>query len=45
MPEYCFTNYLEPGYEEEDMDISVELCEAVTEPKEEIGALRYKQMP
>ena len=45
MPEYCFTNYLEPGYEEEDSDILVELCEAVTEPKEEIGELRYKQMP
>ncbi|MDD6441211.1 MAG: MerR family transcriptional regulator [bacterium] len=43
MPEYCFTNYLEPGCKEED--ILVELCEAVTEPKEEIGELRYKQMP
>ena len=43
MPEYCFTNYLEPGYKEED--ILVELCEAVIEPKEEIGELRYKQMP
>ncbi|MDD7388097.1 MAG: MerR family transcriptional regulator [Lachnospiraceae bacterium] len=45
MPEYCFTNYLEPGYKEEDIGILVELCEAVTEPKEEIGDLRYKQMP
>ena len=42
-PEYCFLNYLEPGYKEDD--ILVELCEAVTEPKEEIGKLRYKHIP
>ena len=27
LPEYCFTNYLEPSYKEED--ILVELCESV----------------
>lgn len=42
-PEYCFSNYLEPGYKEDD--ILVELCEAVTESKEEIGKLRYKHIP
>ena len=42
-PEYCFTNYLEPGYEEED--ILVELCESVTECKDDMGELHFKTMP
>lgn len=43
LPEYCFTNYLEPGYKDES--ILVELCESVEKPKEEIDGLRYKKMP
>lgn len=42
-PEYCFTNYLEPGYKEED--ILVELCESVTECKGDTGELHFKTMP
>ena len=42
-PEYCFTNYLEPSYKEED--ILVELCEAVTECKDDVGELHFKMMP
>lgn len=43
IPEYCFTNYLEPGYK--DGDILVETCEAVTEQKKEQGGLYFKKMP
>ena len=43
LPEYCFTNYLEPGYK--DGDIPVELCESVVEAKKEIGELRFKTLP
>ncbi|MDO4488430.1 MAG: MerR family transcriptional regulator [Eubacteriales bacterium] len=43
LPEYCFTNYLESGEKEED--ILVEICEAVTECKENEGDLRFKKMP
>ena len=43
LPEYCFTNYLEPSYKEED--ILVELCESVTECKDDIGELHFKSMP
>ena len=43
LPEYCFTNYLEPGYKEED--ILVELCETVTECKDDTGELHFKTMP
>ena len=43
LPEYCFTNYLEPGYK--DGDILVEICESVVEAKEEIGELRFKTLP
>ena len=43
LPEYCFTNYLEPGYKEED--ILVELCESVTECKDDTGELHFKTMP
>lgn len=43
IPEYCFTNYLEPGYK--DTDILVEICEAVTGAKQEIGGLYFKTLP
>ena len=43
LPEYCFTNYLEPSYKEED--ILVELCESVTECKDDSGELHFKSMP
>ena len=43
LPEYCFTNYLEPCYKDEN--ICVEICEAVTEMKKETGALKFKKMP
>ena len=43
LPEYCFTNYLEPGYK--DGDIPVEICESVVEAKKETGKLRFKTLP
>lgn len=43
LPEYCFTNYLEPNFKEED--ILVELCESVTECKEDSAELHFKVMP
>ena len=43
LPEYCFTNYLEPISKEED--ILVELCESVTECKDDVGELHFKTMP
>ena len=43
LPEYCFTNYPEPGYK--DVDILVEICESVTEVKKETGDLRFKTLP
>lgn len=43
LPEYCFTAYPEPGYK--DADILVEICESVTEAKEETGGLRFKTLP
>lgn len=43
IPEYCFTNYLEPGYKEED--ILVELCEAVTAAKKETEGLYFRTLP
>ena len=43
LPEYCFTNYLEPGYK--DGDILVELCESVVAAKEETGDLQFKTLP
>lgn len=42
-PEYCITNYLEPGYRDED--ILVELCEAVTEAREEADGLYFRTLP
>ena len=43
LPEYCFTNYLEPCYKDEN--ICVEICEAVTEMKKETDGLKFKKMP
>lgn len=43
IPEYCFTNYLEPGYKDED--ILVEICEAVTVAKNENKGLYFRTMP
>ena len=43
LPEYCFTNYLEPGYKDED--ILVEICESVTAAKEETGGLYFRTLP
>lgn len=43
LPEYCFTNYLEPGYKDED--ILVEICESVVEVKKETGELHFKTLP
>ena len=43
IPEYCFTNYLEPGYK--DREILVEICESVVAAKEETGELRFKTLP
>ena len=43
MPEYCFTHYLEPGYKDED--ILVEICEAVTEKKQDSGDIAFKIFP
>ena len=43
LPEYCFTNYLEPGYK--DADILVEICESVVAAKEEAGGLQFKTLP
>lgn len=42
-PDYCFTQYLEPGYKEED--ILVEVCEAVTEKKEDSGNVAFQVLP
>lgn len=42
-PEYCFTNYLEPAYK--DTQILVEICEAVTEKKEDTKSLKFKEFP
>ena len=43
VPEYCFTSYPEPGYREEN--ILVELCEAVTEPREGLNGLYFRRVP
>jgi effector-binding domain-containing protein/DNA-binding transcriptional MerR regulator len=42
-PAYCFTHYLEPEYKEED--ILVEICEAVTEKKQDAGEIAFKVFP
>ena len=38
-PEYCFTQYLDPGFKE--TELNVEICEAVTELKEDTENLRF----
>lgn len=43
VPEYCFTNYLEPGYKDED--VLVEICESVVTAKEETGGLYLRTLP
>ncbi len=43
IPEYCFTNYLEPGYIDED--VLVEICESVVAAKEETGGLYFRTLP
>ena len=43
LPEYCFTNYQEPGYKHGD--ILVEICESVVEAKKETGDLHFKALP
>lgn len=43
LPEYCFTHYLEQVHKEED--ILIEVCEAVTSAKEEMGGLKFKTLP
>lgn len=42
-PEYCFVQYLEPGYKEND--ILVETCQAVTEKKEASDKVKFKTLP
>ena len=43
LPEYCFTNYLEPVNKEDD--ILIETCEAVTEMKEDSNEIKFKTLP
>ena len=43
LPEYCFTAYPEPGYKEEE--ILAEVCQSVTEAKEETEELHFKKLP
>ena len=42
-PEYCFTQYLEPGYKEND--ILVEVCQSVTEKKVDSDKLKFMVLP
>ncbi|MBE6170627.1 MerR family transcriptional regulator [Enterococcus casseliflavus] len=42
LPEYCFTIYHDNEYKEENID--VEVCEAVTEMKDNQGNLTFKQI-
>ena len=42
-PEYCFTRYLEPGYQEEQ--ILIEVCQAVTEKKEDTDDVKFEELP
>lgn len=43
LPEYCFTGYLESGYQEKH--ILVEVCEAVTEKKEDTDLVKFQELP
>lgn len=42
-PNYCFTIYHDGGYKE--FDINAEICEAVTELKENTGNLKFTRLP
>ena len=42
-PEYCFTHYLEPRYKEEE--ILIEVCEAVTEKKQDSKMIKFQVFP
>ena len=42
-PEYCFVIYYDEAYKENDID--VEICEAVTEMKENQGDLMFRTLP
>lgn len=42
-PAYCFTIFHNDEYREEDID--VEICEAVTEPREESEQVKFKTVP
>lgn len=42
-PEYCFTMYYDDEYWEQDVD--AEICEAVTEMKEDRGDLKFRELP
>ena len=43
LPEYCFTNYPEAGYQEED--ILIETCEAVTKKRDGSSVIYFKEFP
>lgn len=43
LPEYCFTQYLESGYKDEQ--ILVETCEAVTEKKADSDLVKFIELP
>ena len=43
LPEYCFTQYLEPGYQEEN--ILIETCEAVTGKRAGTEKLAFYDLP
>ena len=42
LPEYCFTQYLEPGYQEEN--VRIRACEAVTQLQENSDKLQFLQL-
>lgn len=42
LPEYCFTQYLEPGFKEEN--IRIETCEAVTKLLENTETLKFYEL-
>ena len=43
LPEYCFTNYLEPGYKDEN--ILIETCEAISKKERDVEGLKDKVFP
>lgn len=43
IPEYCFTNYLEPGYKEEN--VLIETCEAISKMEKPVEGLIDKEYP